>query len=168
MGLYRKSTTNILTACVALSLFILLWRTFGVAERAGHAGLYHSSSSFLAKTHLQSRHAKPQTLPYSKVAYPLPNRAPHVAIRSKVQALLPDPRVAPVAIPSTPEVQAQAESSPIVEREIDVVTTVAADQPQARSDTPSEVQTGMVPRDATKMVSCSQDMSLPCLLKRPP
>ena len=147
MTIHKKPTTNIFTACVALSLFFLLWRTFGFAEHTGHAGSYHPTSMFLAKTHLQTRQIKPQTLPKSKVAHPLLNGG----LQSRKPAANPQ------------DVQAQPESSPKVERDSTTMTTIAEVQPQSVPGTQLGVQSGVESQEPMRVVTCSQDMSLPCL-----
>ena len=71
MSIQKKSTTNLVSACLALSIIFLLWRTFGVAENAGNTGLYHPTSLLPTNGQLQTRYIKPQTLPKRKVAHPL-------------------------------------------------------------------------------------------------
>ena len=112
----KRPTTNILTAFVLLSLFFLLWQTFGIAEQIDH-------SSFLTSAQLQSRHIKPQTLPESKTRNPLLRGAQSL---SKLKAK---------------DVQSHSVSWNVRNVELPVV---------------------LAPVAPPIVVTCSQDMSLPC------
>ena len=163
MGIQKKPTTSILTACLVLALFFLLWRTFGVAEHAGHAGSYHTTSTFLTNSYLQTRHIKPQTLPNLKVGHPLLNGGPHLKVRSSAQAPTSDQLQSRAPSTNIQDVQTEPESSPKVERDSTSMTTSIADQPQAVPEAQQEVQPAVEAQEPLKVVTCSQDMSLPCL-----
>ena len=163
MGFQKKPTSNILAACMVLIFFFLLWRTFGVAEYASHAGSYHPTSALLTNTHLQTRHIKPQTLPKPKVAHPLSNGGFHLKARSNPRATTSHQLQSRDPSSNIQDVQPQAESSPKVEQDHTNMAARTADLSQSAPETQQEVQPAVVAQEPPKVVTCSQDMSLPCL-----
>lgn len=158
MSIQKKPTTNILTACLALSIILLLWRTFGsdVVHHAGvgGSGLYHPTSLFLTNGHLQTRHIKPQTLPKRKLAHPfLQQQMQHRfssdgPAGSAGRAADDQPLVLPASTETQPATSSDHQPESIVSE-----NAQGGAPPTAAPEAPT----------AMALVTCSQDMSLQCL-----
>ena len=152
MPIQKKPATNILTACLALSIIFLLWRTFGTSDHISHTSGYHPTSLLLTKGQLQIRQIKPQTLPKQKVAHPLQARQQYTDSSTQV----PPSNEQPLLFPSSDTQSAQTQSEPPPDQPPHAAPGIEqAGATQAESEAPPPLP-----------VTCSQDMSRPCLLSQ--
>lgn len=155
MAIQKKPATNILTACFALGIIFLLWQTFGTMESTSHTGRYHPTSLLLTKGQLQTRQIKPQTLPKRKVAHPY--------LREAHQSL---PREAAPSPPSSNnEISESGISEPVMAPREEAPQATTPDQ-ASQAALPRAEQGEVAVEERSLPVTCSQDMSQPCLLSQ--